>query len=60
MMVSMPFQLFHFDFVMGRDVDDDDDESEEASSEDLDDEDDMVEEDDAAWMFWSPSAITSK
>ena len=52
MMVSMPFQLFHFNFIMGRDMDEEFDEPEAATSED------DVEED--AWMFWSPSAFPSK
>ena len=43
MMVSMPFQLFHFDFVMGADGE----------------EDEELEEDADAWMFFAPSAYPS-
>ena len=43
MMVSMPFQLFHYDFVMGTD-----------GEEDVE-----QEAEDEAWMFFSPSAYPS-
>ena len=43
-MISMPFQLFHYDFIMGTDG-----EEEEESEEDSD-----------AWMFFSPSSYPSK
>ena len=44
MMISMPFQLFHYDFIMGTDGEEEEEE----------------EEDSDAWMFFSPSSYPSK
>ena len=43
-MVSMPFQLFHHNFVMGV----------------VGEEEDEIEEEEDAWMFFSPSSYPSK